>query len=66
MDQNCYLCKQKQQWLDEKLNLARVAAKEQAFETGETMAIVKQGANYTIVKASELIGVGMEFFSKFG
>ena len=66
MDLDCFLCKQKQEWLDERLNLARTAAKEQATLTGETMAIVKTGANYTVVKASELTQSGMEFFSKFG
>lgn len=63
---DCFLCRQKQAWLDEKLNAARTDAKVQAVAQGETMAIVKQGANYTIVKASELTVQGIEYFSKMG
>lgn len=63
---DCFNCKQKQIWLNEKLNVARIEAQQQAIALNETMAIVKQGANYLIIKAADLTVSGVEFFSKFG
>ncbi len=51
MSDECWVCIERSQWLNEKINSARAEAKKQANEQGKTMAILKEGAIFTIVEA---------------
>jgi|DEB19_MinimDraft_2_1074335.scaffolds.fasta_scaffold03370_4 hypothetical protein len=51
MSDECWVCKERSQWLNEKINEARADAKKQANEKGKTMAILKEGPIFTIVEA---------------
>lgn len=61
---DCWICKQKAEYKLEKLNAARLAAKQQANEQGQTMAIIQEGFNYRVVRASEASGTILEYLSK--
>jgi len=50
----CWICIQKAAWKNEKINAARAAAKLQANEQGQTMAIYKEGCNYKIIASSSI------------
>lgn len=58
---DCWICKQKAEWKNELINAARLKAKLQANEQGETMAIIKEGCTYTIIAASNARGTVFEY-----
>ena len=58
----CQKCKD--EWKAEKLHAARSEAKRIAIETNETMAILKEGPIYKIVKATDA-PKGAEYISKY-
>lgn len=58
-----YCLKCKQEWRNEKLQAVRDEAKRIAIETNETMAILKEGPIYKIVKASGATNA-IEYISK--
>jgi len=46
MAKDCWICQQKDEWRNEKLNKVRNEAKQYAIEHGKTVAIWKEGTNY--------------------
>lgn len=48
---DCWVCKERGEWLNEKINAARTEAKKKAHEEGKTMAILKEGCIFKIVEA---------------
>jgi hypothetical protein len=58
---DCWVCKQKAEWKNELINAAKLKAKLQANEQGKTMAIIKEGCNYTIITASDATGTVFEY-----
>jgi hypothetical protein len=48
---DCWVCNQKAEWKNEKLNIARKEAQLQAHEQGKTMAIIKNGCLYEVKEA---------------
>ena len=59
----CWKC-QKDEWKKQKLENARVLAREQAVNSGETMAIIKIGVLYNVVPATQTTGQVLEYISK--
>jgi hypothetical protein len=51
MSEQCWICKDRGEWMNEKINAARKQAKEKAHEQNKTMAIIKEGAIFKIVEA---------------
>ena len=56
MKKDCWICKEKNNWKQDKLKAAIALAKKQANEQGKTMAIIKEGCNYRIVAADGITG----------
>lgn len=66
MKKDCWVCKQKKDWKSEQLKAIRATAKQKANEQNETMAIIKEGCIYRVIKASDLEDLnGAEFVSKY-
>lgn len=62
---SCWICKEKAEWKRQKLDAARIEAKQKAVEIGETMAIVREGCLYKVIKAGEPGDNVIEFVSKY-
>lgn len=58
---DCWICEQKAEWKNNLINAARLKAKLQANEQGNTMAIIKEGCNFTIVAAAGATGTVFEY-----
>lgn len=65
MSAECWKCKQKAEYRQQKINAARAEAVRLATEIGETMAVVKTtGCIFEVKKASETEGLNVvEFIS---
>lgn len=64
MSKECWRCKQKREHFRQKLEAARLEAKEKVLDFGETMVIIKEGCDYLVKKASEVTIKGIEYISK--
>jgi len=53
----CWICVQKAAWKKEKKDAARQKAKDLANDSRETVAIIKEGVNYRVIKVSEAQGL---------
>ena len=68
MKKDCWICNQRGAWNAEKLNTAIAAAKLQANEQGETLAIIKEGCIYKAIPAATAIRDGssvIQYISKY-
>lgn len=45
---DCWVCKQKAEWKQQKLNQAREEAKQLSAATGKTVAIIQNGCLYEV------------------
>lgn len=63
---DCQGCKDKAELKQEKLMTARKLASDKSKETGETMAIVKLGCNFFVMKTGDAEGLNIvEYISKY-
>lgn len=54
---SCWICKQRAELRRQKKKQARSKARELAGVIRETVAIIKEGPNYRVLKSSEAVGL---------
>jgi len=50
---DCWVCKQKAEWKQEKISKVREEAKQRSAATGKTVAIVQKGCLYEMIENFE-------------
>lgn len=55
-DSECWICKQKAEWRNEKLNNIRSEAKQYAIDNGKMVAIFKIGINWCFAEYTTELG----------